>query len=462
MAVREFPALGFDPAPGDPASLGTAARAAATTATTLTAAADTAAHLTSTDWIGDAADAFRTAAGMLPRDLTHAAHAHSETAAALTDYADALATLQARAADLERQAADARTRQEAAVAVVNRIAASQAPSGSTALADLQANYATARATAQQYSNDLTAIIRAARQVAANHADAAQTAARRIRAASDAPYKQPSWLSRAKDKVRDWISDHADTLQSISGVLKSVSAVLGVLSFVPGLQWLAPIAMAAAGLALGIDAILKVTTGKGSWTSIGVDAALTFLPMGKVLKLAKRSTSAALHALGPALHAGNATHEEFRTLFGALEHVNRPRLHLGWAYQNNCQDCVIAVDRTLAGHPRVALPCPENPFDPGRADRALDWDWPGRVIREATTDAPDEVGSYEEITGRLTAAGDGSRGVVHGYDLKPSGEYDKGHVFNVVNRRGVIYYIDGQTGTWAELRNYQKLELLMGL
>ena len=69
------------------------------------------------------------------------------------------------------------------------------------------------------------------------------------------------------------------------MLKSVSAVLGLLSMVPGLQWLAPIAMAAVGVALGIDVILKVTTGKGSWTSIGIDATLTFLPLGKVLKLA---------------------------------------------------------------------------------------------------------------------------------------------------------------------------------
>ena len=92
----------------------------------------------------------------------------------------------------------------------------------------------------------------------------------------------TWLpkSRAWDSVKGWISDHADVLAKISTVLKGVSAVLGVLSLVPGLQFLAPFAMAAGAIALGIDVAIKLATGKGSWASIGIDAALTFLPGGK--------------------------------------------------------------------------------------------------------------------------------------------------------------------------------------
>ncbi len=66
------------------------------------------------------------------------------------------------------------------------------------------------------------------------------------------------------------------------MLKGVSAVLGVLSLVPGLQFLAPFAVAAGAIALAIDVAVKLATGKGSWTSIGIDAALTFLPGGKIL------------------------------------------------------------------------------------------------------------------------------------------------------------------------------------
>jgi hypothetical protein len=65
----------------------------------------------------------------------------------------------------------------------------------------------------------------------------------------------------------------------------------VLSLVPGLQFLAPFALLTAGAALAIDVALKVATGKGSWTSIGIDAALTFLPAGKILSGLKGAKAA---------------------------------------------------------------------------------------------------------------------------------------------------------------------------
>ena len=234
--------------------------------------------------------------------------------------------------------------------------------------------------------------------------------------------------------------------------------------VPGLQFLAPLAMAAAGIALGIDIVLKLATGQGSWTSIGIDATLTFIPFGKTVKLLTRgvrATDALGRAVGSTVHAGNATHAEFSSMFGALEHVNAPRYHLGWPWQNNCQSCVVAVDRTLAGRPRIALPRPESPLNPGHPDIGSDWKWPSGVMREANVSRPKIVGSYDEISNRLLAAGPGSRGIVHGYNLTPTGEYDLGHVFNVINRDGTIYYLDGQIGSWARLLPYQRLELLMG-
>jgi hypothetical protein len=105
--------------------------------------------------------------------------------------------------------------------------------------------------------------------------------------ADAPYKEPGWLSRAWSSVKGWIADHADVLEAISGVLKGVSAVLGVLSLVPGLQFLAPFAIAAGGIALAIDVAVKLATGKGSWASIGLDAALTFLPVGRIAGLVRK-------------------------------------------------------------------------------------------------------------------------------------------------------------------------------
>ena len=282
MAIREFPGLGFDPAPGDPSALSTAATSARTAAGVFGSSAETLSALNSSSWTGQAADGFRTQLRDLPRDLTAAHDAHATTATALDTYGAELAAQQRRATELESRAVELRAQQQAAVAAVNQIAGQQAPTGSAQLDQLKQQYQTARHHADQIGSDLDDVLRAARGLRDAHHAAAATAARAIRGATKAPYQEPNWFSRQWNKVTNWISDHADTLKSISDALKIVSGVLGLLSLIPGLQWLAPIAMAAAGIALGIDITLKLVTGKGSWTSIGIDAALTFLPAGKIL------------------------------------------------------------------------------------------------------------------------------------------------------------------------------------
>jgi len=102
MPVREFPVLGFDPAPGDPAVLDAAARSTTAQAQALARSGQTLASLDSSTWVGSAADGFRTTLSELPHDLDDAAGAHQTTATALTGYARDLAGMQARAAALQR------------------------------------------------------------------------------------------------------------------------------------------------------------------------------------------------------------------------------------------------------------------------------------------------------------------------------------------------------------------------
>lgn len=291
MAIREFPALGFDPAPGDPTALAAAARDVSGAATVLGDASANVTRLNSAGWTGEAADAFRTQLKDLPRDLDLAARSHRTAAQALSGFGEELATRQRRAAELETRAAELRRREAAAVADVNRIAAQTAPAGSPEFARLKDRYDTARSTATTLGSDLQEVIGQARALHGEHRSAASATAGRIRDVADAPYKEPGWLSKAWSSVKGWIADHADVLETISAVLKGVSAVLGVLSLVPGLQFLAPFALLAAGAALIIDIGIKVATGKGSWTSIGIDAALTFLPGGKILSGLKGAKAA---------------------------------------------------------------------------------------------------------------------------------------------------------------------------
>ena len=147
MAVREFPALGFDPAPGDAAALNSAAADVTGAGTVFSDASANVAELNSSAWTGDAADAFRAQLDDLPRDLDLAADSHRTAAKALSDYGSGLVARQRRAADLESRAADRRRREQAAVAEVNRLAGQSAPSGSAEFTRLKSQYDAARSQA---------------------------------------------------------------------------------------------------------------------------------------------------------------------------------------------------------------------------------------------------------------------------------------------------------------------------
>src|SRR5215218_2630796 len=282
MATRVFPALGFDPAPGDPGAVASAARSVDRAGQTFGDASANVNRLNSSGWTGAAADAFRGQLKDLPRDLDLAARSHQRAARTLSTYATDLIGRQRRAVELESRAAVLRQQEASAVAEVNRLAARTVPAGSAEFASLRSRYDSARGRATSLGSELQDVIAEARRLHGEHRSAAGAAARAIRGVADAPYREPGWLSRAWSSVKGWISEHADVLAKISSVLKGISAVLGVLSLVPGLQFLAPFALLTAGAALAIDVALKVATGKGSWASIGIDAALTFLPGGKIL------------------------------------------------------------------------------------------------------------------------------------------------------------------------------------
>jgi hypothetical protein len=498
VATREFPALGFDPAPGDVAAVSRAAVDVRETGTVFSDASANVSKLNSSAWTGDAADAFRGQLKDLPRDLDLAATSHRSAAQTLTDWGDGLAARQRRAADLEARAADLRRREQSAVAEVNRLAGQTAPKDSPEFARLKNQYDSARSHANSVGSELQDVIAQARRLHGEHRSAAAGAAGKIDGLADAPYQEPGWLSRAWSSVKGWISDHADVLAKISGVLKGVSAVLGVLSLVPGLQFLAPFAVAAGAIALAIDVAVKLATGKGSWTSIGIDAALTFLPGGKILDGLKgvkaavageKGLAAGERALGAgekllaegedlaaaagklkgnpttglgstAVHAGNAGNGVVKRLFPELAGTNpfyritkvtdgaHPNVG-GWGFRNNCQSCVQAVDKQLAGVAKDARAIERVPGDAMSSPL-----WKQHIANGVgTSNTFKNVASYDDIVTELQNAGDGARGVIHGMRTGPGGVSVAGHVFNVVNRNGRVFFLDGQTGTLATLERY---------
>jgi hypothetical protein len=301
---REFPALGFDPAPGDPVAVSAAAGSVAGHGRVFAEASGSVSRLGTGSWVGEAGDAFRGRLRDLPRDLEVAGRSHGAAARVLADYGSGLRGRQRRADELEARAAELAALRQAAAAEVNSLAGQRAPHGSAELAALQGRYQTARSRLTGLDGELQAVIAQARSLHGEHQDAAATAARQVRrAADDAPYGKPGLLKRAWRSVQGWMGEHADTLASISGVLKGVSAVLGVLSMVPGLQFLAPAALIVGGLALAVDAVVKVTTGRGSWASLALDTALSVMPWGRVAGLLHYSPAArrVLDAAGDLVH-----------------------------------------------------------------------------------------------------------------------------------------------------------------
>ena len=119
--------------------------------------------------------------------------------------------------------------------------------------------------------------------------------------------------------------------------------------------------------------------------------------------------------------------------GSIRNVN------GVGGAKNCANCAIATDATLAGNPASAL----------NGGKTLVTDvekFFGRKFGPLT--------SATRISGHFQNAGNGARGVVFG-----SRGTETGHFFNVVNQNGTVRFLDGQTGSAADLSRFQGFSFL---
>jgi hypothetical protein len=107
---------------------------------------------------------------------------------------------------------------------------------------------------------------------------------------------------------------------------------------------------------------------------------------------------------------------------------------------NCVNCAIATDATLAGRPASALG--GGPFELSVLEQFY-----GSKFGSAST--------INTIAGIMADAGTGARGIVYG-SRGPNG---LGHVFNVVNQKGVVRFLDGQTGKAATFNGFDSFRLL---
>ncbi len=196
------------------------------------------------------------------------------------------------------------------------------------------------ATAPRYEASIDEAHAQLRRAAASNDDAheqqrhaARTAAAALQQASHAGIHNQSWFHHVTHSVGHWASTHwTATLREVSKIGTIVSALAGAAALILAVAGVAfpPLEAAAAALetvslvsavAAGMADTALAATGKGSWTSVGVDA-LSFAPAGLgklVTKAAPLIRESRLIKPSTVVHASNGDRE----LRSCVPHDPRP-------------------------------------------------------------------------------------------------------------------------------------------
>ena len=276
-----YPNLGFDPCPGDLAGYEALAAYAGQSAATLGSAVRTLVSADSSQWRGQAADAFRAhlSTDVLPL-ARQAAGSVGRAATALHNWSLTLASLQQEAQALDREAAPYQAQLLAIRQSAGLPAAGQPPG--TVFTPVTAVITPAQqARIDAATTALAGITARASQLHAEYLTAVQQASGQLEDAGNMAPRAPGLFSSLwHDATSGWddivqfgskiVHDKA-VWEFISGVAGIVATVAGLLALIPPLSLIfAPIALGAAITALGADTVLASFDG-GSWAAVALDA-----------------------------------------------------------------------------------------------------------------------------------------------------------------------------------------------
>ena len=466
-----------------------------------TAAAERIGGLDTDQFVGPEGERFRQQLNSdLPPQLDVSGEAFSQVAHALTAFAGQLTELQARMRPLADRAPEVWRRLHAVRAAPESPASpadpdgpasaaghvnTASPAGPASAADqavaagLAPNPAVAldpgaQAELRAAQLEWDALVQRASQVRAEMTAAADRCSRAISAASALRFRQPpaAWELLGQ-RAGEFVRDNADALKSVSEGLKAASAAVTLVGL--GLQAIPFVGNAVgsallvaggvmAAAAVGIDLAVYSATGEGGLVGIAVDAALTFVPLGRIGALGRRAFTTAKDwsvlarstkaTAEPAIHAGSAksvvgrwfVRDQHPWMAGERA-INAPRYAAGKpGYQLNCAHNVVTVDRRLNGMEVSAAPLhvPE---------------WPNPAALGNPHAQFHEVSAYDDIVRDVRERGAGARGLV--YINRPAHPElnikESSHVFNVVHGPHGVEFLDGQTGKLANLEeNVQRI------
>ncbi|MFI5534365.1 putative T7SS-secreted protein [Kitasatospora sp. NPDC051853] len=335
--AADFPALGFDPAPGNPGNVDALVTRLNTAASALSSAHQSLSSLTRTGgaWQGDAATAFAGKVGELPSMLRDSDDAIRTAARQLDAWHGQLLSYQATARKYESEAQAAKQRCEQCEAAKDRArtrynSAADAPAfrlagqvytDDAALQDAQNRIDTAQRELTRAGDELDgakralddakdafeAIVKQAKELKEDHQDSAAKIAKALRKANQNAPETSMWdrfkdsLKRAGHAIKEWATKHADLLKKIGDWMGVASTVLGVLALCT--LWFPPLsgALALAGGvmsagALATHGLAKLGGAKVSAMDLIGDG-LGVVPFGKFAGVAMKGSAKVVTKVG---------------------------------------------------------------------------------------------------------------------------------------------------------------------
>lgn len=293
---RDFPHLGFDPAPGDLDDLSTLVSLVGRVSGEGTSAHTEVNKIGASDgiWVGKAADKFSESVSEIPPYLKKALGSLDEAHRALSSWHTSLTRFQATARRLESEAADAAGRVSTAQGSVDGLPADTEGMSDREKEDHEKEQKGKKRALSDAQGELEDIRTRARNLNGEFDTEARSAARRLREAADDAPPKPNWFERRINDLGNMLENafasitDPDFWKAIGDFLADAAMVVGILALlgVPGLGW---IGLALAGGALLFHGAAFLGGAEGvTWQTLAWDAAGVFAGFRAVkgMRLAK--------------------------------------------------------------------------------------------------------------------------------------------------------------------------------
>ncbi|WP_407560212.1 enoyl-CoA hydratase/isomerase family protein [Streptomyces sp. 184] len=306
MGDKDFPNLGFDPAPGDVHGTRQLSRAIGKLADELGTTVRELERLEGGQWKGKAATAFtdHVAEDVAP-DMKRAHTSFEKAATALRRWSVDLERFQDEAQGLEREARRKREALDTAQGLVAAVVAKpylDTPSAGGGSDDREAErekkqHEKRKAAAEDAGDALEEVRKRAEELRTRYFAAAGAICRQLDTAAGIAPNEPGLFDRIASGVSDvlgatldWVKDHADLIKAIGDVLSYVTAALAVLAIVTAPFGIgaafATAALVTGGLTLAAHGIAKAAGAEISWATIGLDVLGVLPGLGAFTKGAK--------------------------------------------------------------------------------------------------------------------------------------------------------------------------------